>query len=918
MPEFAQPLWLLLLLVLPGLMWLGMRSREQRLRRRRTAVSLLRGIALAALVVALAGPLKGSYSEQTDVVFVLDVSRSIDRETTARAIDLINRALAAKHPRARMGLVVFGEDTATELLLHDAAEPLSEISVEVVRSGTNIARALQVAMSTFQSNANRRVVLLSDGRENAGQARAAAAVARSIGVEISTIALEREAAPAEVLVRGVTAPPRVRVREPFNLEVTVESSTPGSTHLVLTRNGIPIGETVLELQAGTNRVTLVEQADEAGLYEYEAVVNSERDGVAENNRYRTFVQARGRPRVLHAVGDAGWGRYVTEALRTQGLSVDEIEGTALPTSLHALSDYDLVILDNVPGFDVSLAKMELLEDFVRDTGGGLISLGGDKSYSAGGYYGTPIERLLPVTMDIQTDATIPTLAVTIVIDRSGSMSSGGKLVIAKAAAVAALEVMNPLDRVAVLAFDDQPEWSVPPSEVGNRRAIIEQLRMVASGGGTDLYRALEEAYRVMLEQQARVKHIIVLSDGLTETVEDFKALIERMTEAGITVSTVAFGADADRRLMAAIAALGQGRHYFTDDPKNIPRIFTSETLVVGRDLLVEETTVPQLAYRGEILAGFPAGAFPALDGYQRIFAKPAARVLLKAGAEDPLLVTWRYGLGRAVAFTSDLAGRWGKRWVSWPEFPRFVAQMARWTMRRTGTEQLLPEFSWHGTRGEVVVDVLDRDDQFINGLDMRARLVDPNSQTHRLVLEQVAPGRYRGEFTVPESGRYYFNLRGTGAGQQVGPSTFGLAVPYSSEYLNLGVDHPLLADVAHTTAGKVLTLSNRSLSAIMRPASDAVTQQARVWWPLLAAALAVLIVEIIARKLTLPERWRLRLRAAQRSRESEPAEPGYEELVANIASMRAQHLAALKETGRNDLDDPAVRARLYLSSSGRR
>ncbi len=271
-----------------------------------------------------------------------------------------------------------------------------------------------------------------------------------------------------------------------------------------------------------------------------------------------------------------------------------------------------------------------------------------------------------------------------------------------------------------------------------------------------------------------------------------------------------------------------------------------------------------------------------------------------------------------MAFTSDLAARWGRRWVTWPEFPRFAAQMARWTMRRAGTDKLLPEFHWNASRGEIVIDALDRNDRFINGLDMQALIVDPASRTHRLALEQTSPGRYRGEFAVPQSGRYYFNVRGTAGEASVGPTTFGLAVPYSTEYLNLGVDHELLEDIASATQGQVLSLSARSLPAILAPPGDAMTHRARVWWPLLLAALVLLIVEIMVRRIALPERWQLLLRrAAKRPADRDTGEPGYDELVASIASMREKHLAALREHGRNDLDDPAVRARLYLSSRRR-
>lgn len=911
MLDFAEPLWLLLLLTLPALIWL---RRWARVSERRFTGTALRCLALSALIVALAGPLKASYSPHTDVMFALDLSRSIEREAAAEALSFINHAIAAKDPDSRIGLVGFGADASVELLLRRAAEPVREISVDVQRGGTDIEQALGTAMAAFHSEGHRRVVLLSDGRENLGRARSMAGVARSLGVEIFSIALEKDATRDEVLVRDITAPARVRVHEPFEVEIVLESKNAARAHLVIRRNGAPLDDITLTLKPGRNVHSLVDKVSLAGLYEYEAVINSEADDIQENNRYQAFVHVRGAPKVLHAIGKPGWGRYVTEALRAQGLSVDEVSGSALPATMHELTDYDLIILNNVSGFDISLTKMELLEDYVRDAGGGLISLGGDNSYGAGGYYGTPIERVLPVSVDVETEVRIPTLAVIIVIDRSGSMSSDGKLSIAKDAAASAIQVLNPLDRVGVLSFDEVPEWSVPPSEVGTRRGIEERLRSVASGGGTDLFVALEEAYRVMREQQARVKHLIVLSDGLTETERDFSAFTRQIAEDNITVSTVAFGRNANVDLMENIAAWGRGRFYHTDNPDNIPRIFTSDTLVVSRDLLIEESTTPSLVYHGEMIEGFGANSFPMLGGYQRIFAKPTAQVLLGAGEEDPLLVSWRYGLGKSVAFTSDLSGRWGREWVGWREFGRFVSQMARWTMRHSGTERLLPTFQWHDQRAEILVDVLDRNDRFINGLEMQASIVNPDRITSRFTLEQVAPGRYGGAFAVPRAGRYYINLSGRAGDLRVGPKSFGLAVPYSSEYLGLGVDREHLQDIAAATGGRLLPLSGSSISVVNSAHPSALGLQSRIWWPLFLAALIFLILEVAVRKIPLPESWRL---PWQRQRQPVEVEPEYEELVENIARVREQHLAALRDGLRDDPDDPAGRARLYLTSSRR-
>lgn len=910
----ASPWWLLALALVPLLVALRMRAPKLEARVRSIAGTTLRALAVALLVVALAGPLTGERSRRTDVVLALDVSRSVDPAVAAEALRLVNRAFTEKDPAARMGLVVFAADAAVEVLPRAELEPIDTIATEVGRDATDIARALEVASSAFPAEGQRRIVLLSDGRETQGRARASATVARSLGIEIHTIALDDAADRDEVSLRDLSAPSSVRVHEPFEVRISLESAERTRAHLVLMRNGTLLRDARVDLEPGPNVFSFVEQVTEAGLLEYEAVINSDADSIQENNRYQTFVEVQGAPRVLYAVDSLDAQRFVPAALRAQGLSVDEIPGSALPATMHRLTDYDLVVLDDVSGFDVSLAKMELIEDFVRDGGGGLIMLGGDRSFSAGGYYDTPIERVLPVDMDVRTQVRIPSLAVVVVLDKSGSMSSQTegeeKLEIAKSAALAAVEVLNPLDRVGVLAFDAGFEWVVPITEAGSRRAIVDRLRALAAGGGTDLYVGLDEAQRALTEQPAKVKHLIVLSDGLSDTKADFDALATRVASKGITISTVAFGHDADRELMARIAEVGKGRFYFTDNVRNVPRIFTSETMVVSRGLVVERPTAPALAYPGELLDGLGGNGFPTLLGYQRTFAKPAAQVLLESPDGDPLLATWRYGLGRSVTFAADLAGRWGREWVGWSDFGRFAAQMARWTMRHRGDETLTTRLRRDGQRGEIVVDALDREDRFMNGLDMQAAVVGPDRETESIALEQVAPGRYRGEFTADRAGRYYVNVTGRGEGIQVGPRTFGMAVPYSAEFVDRGVDRETLRDIAETTGGAVLPLGGAALPAILAAREDDVTHHQRLWWPFLVAALVALLLEIAVRKVVVPSRWieRWRHRPAPRH----DTEPGYDELVAEITRTRERHLEALRGNIDYRPDDPEARARLYV------
>jgi Mg-chelatase subunit ChlD len=701
------------------------------------------------------------------------------------------------------------------------------------------------------------------------------------------------------------------------VQAALHSTHEGFAHLLVMRNGVLLHETRVELQPGINVYGFPEQADKPGLQEYEVIVNAEADSEQENNRYQAFVQVLGAPKVLHAMGDGESGRYVSAALRAQGLAVDEVRAAALPSTMHELVDYDLVILDNVSGFDLSLAKMELLEHYVRDAGGGVVKIGGDKSYAAGGYYGTPVERLLPVTMNVKTEVKIPSLAVIFVLDRSGSMGTKAqgeeKLAIAKRAALLSIDLLNRLDRVGVLAFDSGREWVVPPTEAAMRRPIAEKLLNLKVGGGTDLHQALEEAYRVMRQEQAKVKHLIVLSDGITDGEKNFDRLGKRIAADGITISTIAMGSDADKNLMAQLSELGKGRFYHTEDPANVPRIFTSEALTITRELVVEGKIQPRQVGSGELLQGFEA--FPPLRGYQRAFAKPAAHVLLAAADDDPLLATWRYGLGKAAAFTSDLSGRWGRHWVEWPEFGRFVAQTARWTMRRSPAQSFLPTFAWQGSRGEMRVDVLDQDERFVNGLALEASVLDPSRDVRRLPFEQIAPGRYRVEFPVAATGRYYVTLSGREGSAAIGPRTFGLAVPYSAEFLDPGVDRKLLSEVAGIAGGRLLPLETETLDLVTAATPHAIGPRAQVWWPLVLLGLVLVLLEVAVRRLSLPEAWQTRWQRWRETRRGRAgAEPDYDTLRAGIAEERARHQAAARTEMPLDPDDPAARARLYQAA----
>ena len=474
MPEFTYPLTLWWLCTLPVIWWLGMRKirvdtrsgarsgarssarSDVDLKWRPVAGSTLRTIALAAIIIALAGPIRHTASSGSNVVFLLDKSASISTDNFNRGVEFVENAAILKPSRSGLGMVVFGATPAVENALSETPAISADIQSFVEPGSTDISAAIDLGMANLPASGERRLVIISDGAETTGDARAAASAATALGVEVFAVALESDTSDNEIRLDGISAPNWVHTQEPFELHASIQSSGRADASVVVLRDGVAIHQADIKLSPGYNRFTVADQISTQGLREYEILVNSDTDTQFENNRFSAFVEVRGPPRVLHVFGQAGDEQALTEALRVQGIDVDETQGNLFPTLRRELNNYDLVILNNVSGFDLTLAKMDLLDQFVRDSGGGVISIGGSKAYGAGGYYATPVEALLPVDMDIKTDATIPLAAVNILIDKSGSMSTEvqgeQKLAIAKRAALAAIEVMNPLDQIGVLAF----------------------------------------------------------------------------------------------------------------------------------------------------------------------------------------------------------------------------------------------------------------------------------------------------------------------------------------------------------------------------------------------------------------------------------------------------------------------------------
>jgi uncharacterized membrane protein len=521
----------------------------------------------------------------------------------------------------------------------------------------------------------------------------------------------------------------------------------------------------------------------------------------------------------------------------------------LSPSIHGLVDYSAIILDNVSGQALSLTAMENLEKYVKDIGGGLIMIGGDKSFGAGHYMNTPVERALPVFMDVPTTLEFPGLCLILVIDKSSSMAGSiiteSKLEGAKIAAFSTVEMLNPIDKIGILAFDTEFQWIVPIAQAKERRHIARRLSTLEGEGGTDLYPGLKEALRVLKGIPAAKKHVIVLSDGLTNEA-DFRFLIRSMREAQITISTVAVGSDSDLNLMRAIAEWGGGRSYYTNDANKIPRIFVGETKIAAKKAIVEKTIHPYAVMVGEITLGIPTDDLPLVRGLVLTHPKPGARILLQT-EEGPLLVAWPYGLGRSVAFTSDLSARWGRDWVLWDHYGKFVSQMVKWAQRKEAPRNYAVNITRKGGKGIFTVDVTDDQNRFVNNLGLKVTVLSPSKTDQTTPLDQVAPGRYGGSFPAVEIGEYYVSLFGTEAKGFSRSQTYGYGIPYTDEFTNRSVNHALLERLASITKGSVLKPGDNPRNLFSANA-DTREYGIRLWPYLAMAFLLLLIADVFLRK----------------------------------------------------------------------
>ncbi|GAB4504898.1 MAG: VWA domain-containing protein [Anaerolineales bacterium] len=870
---FTAPLFLLLLLLAPLVAWVGWPAPGPG--KKREVISLtLRLIILACLALSLAGLEIVRGGNDLAVVFLVDVSDSMPPAAVSAEMDYLRQALAAMGPDDQAAVILFGADALVERPMRRGAE-LGRVTSAPVTNQTDLAEAIRLGLALFPPGAARRMVILSDGAQTSGDALAAARLAAASGVQIIVAPFAPEAG-AEALVTQVDAPARLRPGEQFDLNVTVQASQPMRAEVRVLAGDETVYQAAHDLRRGAQTFSLPLTAGTPGFVTYQVQIAPEdtSDTFYQNNYLSAFSLVEGPPRILMVAPPAGetlpgGGTRPDEtssllaALQAAGFTIEQVIPAYLPAHLPSLAQYNAVLLVDVPARQLGLNQMKALQTYVRDLGGGLAAIGGPSSFGVGGYYGTPLEDALPVDMQIKDEQRRPTLAMVFIIDHSGSMSetSGGvsKLELAKEAVARSLDLVFPTDRIGVIAFDDVASWVVPMTDLTEPDAALAAVGGIQIGGGTDILAGLQAMAKVLPDEPAKVKHVILLTDGGADPA-GIPELVERLyTENGITLSTVGVGNDA-APFLEDLASLGGGRYHFTANPGSIPSIFTEETSLATRAYLVEETFLPRLVNPSPILQGI--SNLPTLRGYVATSPKSLAQVVLESEKGDPILATWQYGLGRSLAFTSDASGRWAHDWLRSEQFAIFWAQAVRSVLSETREAALEMDVSLQGKQARLRLDALDLGGEFLNNYQVQASLVAPDGEAQSLTLRQSAPGRYEADFTPTQQGVYLIRFSGSGPEGGHFAETTGWTLSYSPEYRRLEPDPDLLLRLAALSGGtKFISLNPANVFSHDRAASRA----SRPAWPwLLALAALLLPFDVASRRLILTRQDFLRLREALR------------------------------------------------------
>ncbi len=842
--SLAHPEWLLLLLPL-GLVWWFYRGPTR-------PWQILRALLLIALVLAMAEPQLSSEKQGGLIVVVADRSASMPESAERDQLDAISTLRANMGSHDRLAVVSFGASPAIDA--PPGRTPFTEFLTTPDPSGSSIGAALQRALAVIPADQPSRIFLLSDGAASDTTAREIASIAGGRSIPIDHRPLTRSAQ-NDLAIERIEAPVSVALNESFLISAWASAPVEQTAQYELRRAGTTIASGSVEVGPTPTRLVFRQAARSASTADYELVLRATADDPRpENNRARILVGVRDVRPILVVTETPGSG--LSRLLSSSGLPVEASQPGSVDLSLAALASYDAVILENIAIQDIGLDAASTIARLVEESGLGLVMTGGERSFGAGGYYESPIEPVLPVSLELRSERRKLALAIVVAMDRSGSMSmpvAGGqtKMDLAGVAAASVAEMLTPFDEFGAIAIDTAPHTIVPLSKVEDPDALSSTVRRVQSmGGGIYVFTALRASVSMLDAASAGTRHIILFADAAdAEEPGEFRNLLTAARAAGITVSVVGLGTDrdADAGFLEEVAAIGGGRSYFTTDARLLPQIFTQDTYSVARGAFLKEPVAPSLTGALDALLGVSFANPSSAGGYNPSYLRQGAT--LGAVTTDefaaPFIAHWQAGLGRSAIYAGEVDGQYTGSIAQWNQYPELLTGLARSVLRRESESR--SAVAIQRIEGSVArIELFTDPDRPLN-TNPSVRVVREASRNSTIRSEAYAfrasgPDRLVAEIPLNAS-QVIAPAVDLGNGETIALAP--MVLPYEAEHrpVSPAQGARLLRDISAASGGEARTeLASiwEELPLVMRTSSFA---------PLLfALAAALLLIEVIERR----------------------------------------------------------------------
>jgi Ca-activated chloride channel family protein len=811
--------WVLFIAWLP-LAWMVFEWR----RTTRKPALTLKALSLAAILLALAGPRLKISETKVAVAVLVDTSASISPNDLERASQL---AAAMENQRGRhwMRVIPFARATR-DLGSGEELKPLrvKQTSGEAGRA-TDLEAATREAVASLPAGLVPRVVLISDGKENKGSIARAAWQAQQLGIPIDTFAVAGQPQPA-LRLESISFPAVAFTGEQFPIDVVVSAPKAGPAEVELAAEGRSLGKTQVSLGAGANPIRLHASVNSPGALDLAISIRSQGGGEI---RFDQAVMLR-RPKILYVSQDSpAVDSHLPSTLASAQFDIEK----ATDFARQNLSNYQLIVFNNWDMENIAPTRKEAIERYVKQ-GGGVLVVGGERNMYQEKKVEDALDRTLPAKL--APPRSPEGTAVVLIIDKSSSME-GRKIELARLAAIGVVDNLRPIDLVGVLIFDNSFQWAIPMRRADDRAMIKRLISGITPDGGTQIAPALNEAYRRVLPTNATYKHIVLLTDGISEEGDSMELSREAFLRK-VTISTVGLGQDVNRAYLDKIATTAGGRAYFLNEPAGLEQILLKDVMEHTGTTAVEKPLTPAVTMRAEILDGTGIETAPALKGYVRFIAKPTAETILTLDQRDPLLSRWQYGLGRSAIFASDAKARWAADWVTWKGYDKFWANLSRDLLPHSQAGEALVEYD--SANGDLAVEYrLGRDAEepakipsiFVFG---------PDGFQRPVAVQKVAAGTFRGRLQIG-SRQGLFRVRPLEESRAFPEAGLYRPEPELADY---GSNEALLRQVAEFTGGRfepdpksVFDSGRRSIASTMQ-----------LWPGLLALALALNLAELVMRK----------------------------------------------------------------------